>query len=218
MNKRKTRFSGRPYKVRIVFFFSFPCPGDRFYYLNGGSNRDSLKVLNPGCSPHGRKRLSLFPARPLSRDGRGASSGLSSPGEPRDLGKKGSGQASGVGDWLWPLFARGTRDLAIVILHPGCSAHLEKKHEREKRTAKAALPSLSNEDVFPLWEKPKVLRSRAKSQWIAVWWLLYQVQHPGRYLSRLQTDWLTHDIASVSKVRQRDPSMTMNGHESGGVH
>lgn len=54
------------------------------------------------------------------------------------------------------------------------------------------------EDVFPLMGKTKVLRSRAKSQWIAVWWLLYQVQHPGRYLSRLQTDWVTHDIASVS--------------------
>ena len=45
-----------------------------------------------------------------------------------------------------------------------------------------------------------VLRSRAKSQWIAVWWLLYHLQHPGRYLSRLQTDWLTHDVASVMRV------------------
>ena len=177
-------------------------------------------LLNPGCSPHGRKRLSLFPARPLSRNGRGALVSIH-PGSPGTWERKGSGQASGVGDWLRPLFARGTRDLAIVILHPGCSAHLEKKNTRERREQQKLLSPLSrfsNEDVFPLWEKPKVLRSRAKSQWIAVWWLLYQVQHPGRYLSRLQTDWLTHDIASVSKVRQRDPSMTMNGHESGGVH
>ncbi len=56
-----------------------------------------------------------------------------------------------------------------------------------------------------LWGEEQVLRSRAKSQWIAVWWLLYHLQHPGRYLSRLQTDWLTHDIASVGKVRQMDP-------------
>jgi hypothetical protein len=33
-----------------------------------------------------------------------------------------------------------------------------------------------------------ILQSRAESQRIAVWWLLYRVQHPGRYLSRLQTD------------------------------
>ena len=52
----------------------------------------------------------------------------------------------------------------------------------------------------------QVLRSRSKSQWIAVWWLLYHSQHPGRYLSRLQTDWLTHGIASVSLARERDPN------------
>lgn len=33
-----------------------------------------------------------------------------------------------------------------------------------------------------------ILQSGAESQRIAVWWLLYRVQHPGRYLSRLQTD------------------------------
>lgn len=99
------------------------------------------------------------------------------------------------------------------VLSPG-----EKKYKGEKRTAAAALSSPSTRGRLSSVGKTKVLRSRAKSQWIAVWWLLYQVQHPGRYLSRLQTDWLTHDIASVSKVRQRDPSMTMNGHGSGGVH
>ena len=30
---------------------------------------------------------------------------------------------------------------------------------------------------------------RAESQQIAMWWLLYQVRHPGRYISRLQTIW-----------------------------
>lgn len=64
----------------------------------------------------------------------------------------------------------------------------------------------NNERTSFLSRGRQVLRSRAKSQWIAVWWLLYHLQHPGRYLSRLQTDWLTHNAASVWMVWQRDPT------------
>lgn len=60
------------------------------------------------------------------------------------------------------------------------------------------------DESFLLWER-QVLRSRAESQRIAVWGLLYRLQYPGRYLSRLQTDWLTLGIASIALIRQWDP-------------
>ena len=40
----------------------------------------------------------------------------------------------------------------------------------------------------------RILQSRAESQRIAAWELLYRVRHPGRYVSRLQTI-LHFDIA-----------------------
>ena len=56
---------------------------------------------------------------------------------------------------------------------------------------------------------PQVLWSGAKSQRIAVWRLLYRLQHSGQYSSRLQTDWLTHDVASVSMFDSGIPRMAI---------
>jgi len=63
--------------------------------------------------------------------------------------------------------------------------------------------------TFILFGEEQVLRSGAKSQRIAVWWLLYHLQHSGQYLSRLQTDWLTHDVASVSMFDSGIPPMAI---------
>ena len=63
--------------------------------------------------------------------------------------------------------------------------------------------------TFILFGGEQVLRSGAKSQRIAVWRLLYHLQHSGQYLSRLQTDWLTHDVASVSMFDSGIPPMAI---------
>ena len=63
--------------------------------------------------------------------------------------------------------------------------------------------------TFILFGGEQVLRSGAKSQRIAVWRLLYHLQHSGQYLSRLQTDWLTHDVASVSYFDSGIPLMAI---------
>ena len=46
-------------------------------------------------------------------------------------------------------------------------------------------------NLFPLQEfvqpSGRILQSRAESQRIAAWELLYRVRHPGQYVSRLQT-------------------------------
>lgn len=56
----------------------------------------------------------------------------------------------------------------------------------------------------------QVLRSGVESQRIAVWRLLYRLQHPGQYLSRLQTDWLTHDVVCVSSYDSGIPIMAIS--------
>ena len=48
----------------------------------------------------------------------------------------------------------------------------------------------------------RIFQSRAKSQRIAAWELLYRVQHPGRYVSRLQT--ILHSDIAVNDPRLGD--------------
>ena len=48
----------------------------------------------------------------------------------------------------------------------------------------------------------RIYQSKAKSQRIAAWELLYRVQHPGRYVSRLQT--ILHSDIAVQVPRHED--------------
>ncbi len=75
-----------------------------------------------------------------------------------------------------------------------------KKATDEERFGNVTLRCMENDawqpapDKLPkcsgIWESRAggFLQSRAESQPIAVWWLIYWVQHPGHYLSHLQTD------------------------------
>ena len=59
--------------------------------------------------------------------------------------------------------------------------------------------NLAEESVQP---SGRILQSRAESQRIAAWELLYRVQHPGRYVSRLQT--ILHPDIAVNDPRHGD--------------
>jgi len=48
----------------------------------------------------------------------------------------------------------------------------------------------------------RILQSRAESQRIAAWELLYRVRHPGRYVSRLQT--ILHSDITVNDCALED--------------
>lgn len=50
--------------------------------------------------------------------------------------------------------------------------------------------------------KGRIFQSRAESQRIAAWELLYRVRHPGRYVSRLQT--ILHSDIAVNDPRHED--------------
>ena len=63
----------------------------------------------------------------------------------------------------------------------------------------------SEESVQP---SGRILQSRAESQRIAAWELLYRVQHPGRYVSRLQT--ILHPDIAVNDPRHRDDQHNTN--------
>jgi hypothetical protein len=56
-------------------------------------------------------------------------------------------------------------------------------------------------------------QSKAKSQRIAAWELLYRVQHPGRYVSRLQT--ILHSDIAVKIPRHEDDRRSTKHHCDG---
>ena len=57
-----------------------------------------------------------------------------------------------------------------------------------------------------LADKHKSSSRKAESQQIAVWQLLYQVRHLGRYISRLQTIWGLHSAKWISRTGKRTSS------------
>jgi hypothetical protein len=59
----------------------------------------------------------------------------------------------------------------------------------------------------------RIFQSRAKSQRIAAWELLYRVQHPGRYVSRLQT--ILHSDIAVNDPRLEDDHHDTIHHRDG---
>jgi len=61
----------------------------------------------------------------------------------------------------------------------------------------------------------RIFQSRAKSQRIAAWELLYRVQHPGRYVSRLQT--ILHSDIAVNDPRLEDDHHDANHHHDGSL-
>ena len=54
----------------------------------------------------------------------------------------------------------------------------------------------------------RILQSRAESQRIAAWELLYRVRHPGRYVSRLQT--ILHSDITINDPRLGDDQHNAN--------
>lgn len=59
----------------------------------------------------------------------------------------------------------------------------------------------------------RIHQSKAKSQRIAAWELLYRVQHPGRYVSRLQT--ILHSDIAVKIPRHEDDRRSTKHHCDG---
>ena len=59
----------------------------------------------------------------------------------------------------------------------------------------------------------RILQSRAESQRIAAWELLYRVRHPGRYVSRLQT--ILHSDITVNDCTLEDDQHNANDHCEG---
>lgn len=59
----------------------------------------------------------------------------------------------------------------------------------------------------------RIHQSKAKSQRIAAWELLYRVQHPGRYVSRLQT--ILHSDIAVKIPRHEDDRRNTKHHCDG---
>jgi hypothetical protein len=59
----------------------------------------------------------------------------------------------------------------------------------------------------------RIYQSKAKSQRIAAWELLYRVQHPGRYVSRLQT--ILHSDIAVKVPRHEDDRHNAKHHCDG---
>lgn len=63
--------------------------------------------------------------------------------------------------------------------------HYTKKRQNQKHFKVPILAHPIKRDI----KKKQIFQSEDESQQIAVWWLLYYVQHPDQYLGRLRTIW-----------------------------
>jgi hypothetical protein len=82
---------------------------------------------------------------------------------------------------------------------------LEKYPERKKTVFFSKKKFSSDSALRPgrsVQPSGRIYQSKAKSQRIAAWELLYRVQHPGRYVSRLQT--ILHSDIAVKVPRHED--------------
>lgn len=78
---------------------------------------------------------------------------------------------------------------------------------------KKAPPDLASDLGRSVQPSGRIYQSKAKSQRIAAWELLYRVQHPGRYVSRLQT--ILHSDIAVKIPRHEDDRRSTKHHCDG---
>jgi hypothetical protein len=94
------------------------------------------------------------------------------------------------------------------IAHP--KTHKSRENFDKKKFRRELWPPTSGRSVQP---SGRIHQSKAKSQRIAAWELLYRVQHPGRYVSRLQT--ILHSDIAVKIPRHEDDRHSTKHHCDG---